>query len=311
MENKNKHIKLSRRDFIKATAFTLGSAFLAACQQELSNSPILRYTEIPTIDRVPTSSSTPPPKNTDTPEATETEISTAIPTVIERFKLGSFDFSKTPFTLTAPSELQSALGFYITVSREYYADRPLPITEPYIEDKLAAPFDDAAKAHTENPYFVFLTDNPNHLFLYFHSLQYSSPGEFARILASFEIKKPAEVANILGQNVDIKTKDGIDIPATVSSIMAVPTPFVDDFSTVDSPWGVYPKKDNVIFARLDKFGLPENIVNDKTPGDYYITLVTCVPEDGNIVIDPLHNKEAYLHNTANRSLVTLKLKIGQ
>src|SRR3990172_9846532 len=110
-----------------------------------------------------------PTAQTETPQVRKVE---------DLFKLGSFNLGK-KFTLETTPELMLAVGFSKPDTILYTADFPLPIIVPtFATEEQRAIFDEARSNNSDgNPYYVILTEKPNHLFLAFHSLQTTSPGD--------------------------------------------------------------------------------------------------------------------------------------
>lgn len=235
-------------------------------------------------------------------------LPTARPTVEQRFVIGGINFATTPFILEAPGSLQIALGHVIHIPHIYTADFPLPVTGlEFNNDVFNAGGEDNSSG---NPYFVILTDRANHLFLNFHSLQRSAPGDFAREVDGFLFKNPEESENIIGSYVNI-TIEGRDLPAEIVNSVTISESLINTFDG-NSPWGFYLGNLSYIFANTKIFGIPDAIRNDTTPGVIYLTFIGCQNVNpGNVSINKDHPSEAYAENTANRSLVTLRIVIPQ
>lgn len=240
---------------------------------------------------------------TYTPIPIQTESTTQIFTIEQKFTLGSFDAAKTPFSVKFSEDLNSLLGFIPGANKELTADIPLPIKVPTFgtEEQLKV-FEKAAIINIDgNPYYVITTDQSNHLFFYFHSITSTSVGEVARKITTFMMQHPGRTAQSVMRE---KVTMTINNKPTSAEIVAVEIMDRDEFTNMGegSPWGVYSQGDNILFARTDKFRIPDSIRNDSTPGTYYITIVSCQSEDGKIY--PLRSQ-----NVQKRALVTLKIQI--
>jgi hypothetical protein len=257
-----------------------------------------------------------PPAQTSTPFISPTEVNTPMPSLEERFHLGSFDLSS-PFSFQMTPELMKALGFIFSDSlMKYKVNKTDKVETPYISDEIDKLFSSTATDNKGgNPGAAVLTDQPNMILELVHSMEPAAPGEFTRIIGSFLIKNPDKKDRILGQQVIITPDGQNQVTATIADVTNVAA---EDFDNMDSEnrfWGVYPDKDNVIFFRTDKAGISESIRGDRTPGVYYLILASCTPENGDYWVDPFNlvhtNAQLSYHNTRNRTLVTLKIVIPQ
>lgn len=299
----NKQIKLSRRDFLKAAGLVSTSVVLSSCAPKVNEfvttfSPTENVlTETPTQ----TATSTPTETQTTTPEKKSLK---------ERFILGKFDTSTDTFNIKTTELLQTLLGHIKGTTRTLYADIPLPVTDPGfgnpIQEKI---FEDAASDHSQgNPYYVILTDRPNHIFLDFHSLQLNSPGDLAREIGGFAFKHPEKTKELYSQIIPIDIKNVGTLGAQIANIQTVTESFFDG-TDINSPWRVY-DSENVVFAALDKLDFPDDIKNNSIPGVYYITIIGCQNKNpGEISVNLFNPDKAYAENTFNRSLLTLRITI--
>jgi|GEM_PF-6465462 len=267
-----------------------------------------------------------PPTETTSPLVIPTQTSTEVPTEIpptatktveQRFIIGPIDFANSPFTIDEGPELRRFLGHLFGTPQIYSADTPQAITswDPEKVKGVDNVFSFAAKDPSAgNPYFVFVTDQPNHIFLDFHSLQLA-PGELAREAVAHIIKNPDQAAELYKQTVVVNIS-GFSFDAEIVNEASIPQSFwLGEEST--SPWGIYPSGDNIIFVRTDIIGTPDWIRNDKDPKHIYITVLSCVSGDGNVNIShpkypgipALTKGEAYRLNTTDRALLTLRITL--
>lgn len=230
------------------------------------------------------------------------------------FKLGTFNVGNTPFTLDTTPGLMSALGFTGPDINSYHADIPLPITVPGTGTQgQEAAFAAAAKDNgTGNPFYVILTDEPNQLFAYFHSLQVTAPGDLAREIGGVAFNHPDRLNNIYGQKVIITPKDSAPITAEVVFVSTFSADFLDNGDANGFPWGVSPYFSNPTVALTDLFKIPESIRGDRTPNTYYLTIIGCQnknPGEISVTSPSMPWDQAYTLNTTNRSLLTLKFTL--
>ncbi len=227
-----------------------------------------------------------------------TEIPTPIPTptIEQRFIFGEFDFATTPFTLQFSDELNSLLGYIKASNRVLTADIPLPIKGPeFGDDEQYKIFEDARYINIKNPYFVFTTEQPNHLAIYTHSISGGAPGEIARRITSFQIQKPELADSVLGQTVNLNINgQGVESEVVYTSV-------IEEAEFYES-LGLYPEGANILFVRLDQLSLPAEVRNDSEKGTFYISVITCQSENGKV-------SAFYSDNVAKRAIVTLKFTL--
>jgi len=300
---------LSRRDTLKILGLAAGSALLASCAPGLLDTPTPDSTAFPTMG--PTMTPFQPPTVTASPSETPapTETATLVP-VEDLFKLGPLDVGVTPLTIATTPKLMETLGYIFTAPRKYFIDKPYEIKLPYLDATIQDHFDSAAADNSHgNPSMVFTTDRKL-LVEYVHSMQPGSSGELGRIIGSFVIKHPDRLGEILGKEVTITPKGGATIVSTIADVRTVTAEQFESLDPATSFWGVYPDRENVLILRTDRMGIPDSIRDDFTPGVYYLTLITCQPQDGYFKLDdPNHPGAESFHNTRNRTILTLKFSL--
>lgn len=241
---------------------------------------------------------------TITPVPTETAIPTPAPTLEERFAMGPIDFSTTPLEATFGDDLKKLMS---DASGAMTADIPLPVKSPDMgTEEQNATFERASWINIGgNPYFVFISDLSNQIFLYGHSVTSGAIGEVPRRITSFMIINPERQDEVIGKHVNL-TINGQEIQGEVVFAEVMDNfDFYSSFSSYDDTANVdFPK--NVLFARTDLFKIPEEIRSDQTPGVYYINIMACQSVDGYSSNNPVTGHE---HNTARKALVTIKVQI--
>lgn len=239
-----------------------------------------------------------------------TQIPTEIPTATENlFKLGSVNFATTPFTLQIPLEVMKIIDY--TEARSYHSDFPLPITGMgFGTPEQQAIFEKAAKDNSSgNPYYVMLSDKPGQIFVDGHSLQWSAASDASRVLGGAVNQNPDKLNQLIGQKLILTPKGHAPIEAEIAYIQTVSEDFYDHGGANGSPWGFLPYK-GITIARTKILNIPETIRNDKTPNVYYLTIVGCqnkIPGNIDTTSPSMPWAKAYALNTANRSLLTLKI----
>lgn len=228
---------------------------------------------------------------TATPRPTETPIPT--PTIPERFKFGTLDFSNTPFTMQFSTELNKLLGYIEGANRLLTGDVPLPITGPLFgTDEQYETFEKARYVNLKNPYFVMTTDLQNHIMIYPHSISSTAPGEIARKITSFQIQNPDKKDTVLGHKISFT------IAGQTLSGEVVHTDVITEEKFYET-LGVYHSGEQLMFLRTDTLGIPKEIRDDKNKNTFYVTFVTCQSVDGKISL-------LYSQNIAMRAIVTVK-----
>lgn len=262
-----------------------------------------------------------PEEATAVPTQKQTETATPLPTpertVENMFKLGTFDVSTTPFTLDTTSDLMKLLNQrdFFNVNRSTHADIPLPITTPDRgTDAQRAVFEKSARDNASgNAYYVFGTDQRNHILLNMHSLWMSAPGDLARLVGGWAYNNPDKLDKLYGQKLVLTPEGAAPITAEVVFVETIPDgEFYDGKSADTYPWALLPGDKNPSLALLENLGIPESVVKDKTPGVYYITIAGCqniVPGNIDAVSPSMSWGEAYTLNTTNTSLLTLKFTL--
>lgn len=296
---KDRKTTLSTRDFLKILVATGGGTLLAACNIEKALTPSAIPTE-PEKRKSDNETQTPTTEVATNPVPTETK-EVIPPTMEYNFKLGSFDTSTTPFTLDFSEELNKTMNYVEKANKGLEATVPLPINlNMFGNYEQYKTFEEAAKDGSKgDPYFVITTDQPNHVFLYFHSI--ISAGDVARAIDSFIKKHPERKNEVIGKHVYINPQDSKQIDTEIAHVDVFDAEFVDNLSD-GSPWGVYDTFDGALFARTDIFRIPEEIRKDRTNGTYYLTVMSCQSEDGSISLWRSSNSK-------QRALVTLKFKL--
>lgn len=255
----------------------------------------------PTSTTPPTPESNPTPTLTRLPEITPTEA----PNYDKRFTFGPYNFATTPFNVEAPIELRALLNYVTNDSRTYTAKFPKPVSTPFfVSADLYNTFDNAADDNSEgNPYFLISTSEPNHIIMYFHSFQKSSPGELVKEIGAWAYHNSKKVDKLKENYAFIKINGQI-LRADIVNVLTVSSSFFDNIDVKKgSPWGRNPNAGNFTFARTDILGIPNSIRTDLAPGVYYITMVSCqsrIPGEKPIF---------YSEKIVNRSLVTFRIVI--
>jgi hypothetical protein len=303
----SERLNKNRRDFMKAASFLAGSAFLTGCkvdQYVVPSSDLLTPHSSPTLNLIPKVSKTPFQPETPTHAPTETLHSESVE---DLFKLGSFDVGRQPFEMETTPQLMLGIGYSKPDTRIYSANFPLPIAVPaFGSEEQRATFDNAAKNNSDgNPYYVILTEKPNHLFLAFHSFQTTPPGDLAREIGAVAFNHPDRFeTDILGQKVIITPKGSSPIEAEiVYASPPIPGEVFDNGTDGVFPWGYKPVFDNPLIAFTSKFGIPEPISNGNTSETYFLTIIGCQNSIPGEISDLL------VQNSANRTLLTLKFTL--
>jgi hypothetical protein len=163
-----------------------------------------------------------------------------------------------------------------------------------------------------NAYYVVGTNRRNHVFFEMHSLWMSTPGDLARELGGWAYNNPDELDSLLGKQLILTPDSSTPISAEVVFVQTMPREAYYDGKNGLFPWQFLPGNENPRLAVLETMGLPETITEDKTPDVYYITIIGCqnkVPGVRDKESKTMSRDEAYILNTTNSSLLTLKFKL--
>lgn len=296
--------------------------------------PTATNTNTPTATTVFTLTPTPDPTATDTPDPTATDTST--PTSTPNPLCGEYDLKITPFKIAVPVEMLRILGYtddfplpagasqefieklsgsgYATdkAPRIYSADFPLPAgtVSEFFNYEANSAFEDDVNNHADgNHYKVFGTDLANETFVYFHSFQnLNAPaGQVGKLLGSFLDMHPEKKGDILSKKLIITFDNEKSYAAEIVNLNVVPEWYWLK-KGFGSPWGRdYSVENGDIIARTDMFNIPDSIRNDKTPGVYYITIVSCQSKDQSADPDIL----SYEEKKEMRILLTLRIDTNQ
>lgn len=287
--------KFSRRDFIKVAGVIAGSLAMAACSQETVETPYETPTDLPT--KIPTDK--PQQKDTLTPTNTSD-----VP-----LQFGEYDMKVTPFSIKPTPETEKFLGYIPGGFPETYADIPLPFgmenfgtdNQTDLQEQQNEQFEKAAKKHPKNPYYVVYSDVPKIGIFNFHSVQETASGEVARIVGAYAYNHPEKIDQLYG-NKFVVTLNGITpVEAEIVHATTITKEFFDDL-TETGPWRI-DEATGSLFGLTGKFNIPNTIRHDTTPGVHYMTFIGCQN------IKPGQISLRLSQNIANRSLVTLKIKL--
>jgi hypothetical protein len=286
--------QLSRRDFLKLAA--LGLLTACAPKNVLKTDLHEADTQIP-----PTDYPTPIPNIPDSPTQLPPSPEPEVP-LEQRFILGGVDFTNTPFSAVFADDLRSLMS---DASGKMTADLPLPVTSPsFGTDVQNSRFDQGAWFRPEgHPYFVVITDRPNHLLIYAHSAITGAMGELARRVTSFVMLNPDKADQVIGKHIELNFNEfdttGEIVHAGILSNEQFFAP--NGFGSYEEGVAVSLPK-NVLFARTDQLGIPDQIRNDQSDDTYYLVFASCQSRDG----------KKYLtrnENIAQKAVVVVKVKL--
>jgi hypothetical protein len=284
--------RIPRRQFIEILAIVSASAALSSCLPQISEDDIHPDTIHPSSTMTPfIPTATLAPRETETP-----------------YNFEEINFTNEKFTLLPSYELQKNLG-HIVPAHTLYADIPLPLQEfGFGTEEQVKIFEKSGYDHSEgNPFFIIRTDLQNHIFTYFHSRQWSSPGDLSRKIDGFVYKNPDQQDKILGQQIEITTEEHGVLTGEIVNVTNHPTSFFNDLSN-NGPWGV-DESTGIIFARTDIFNLPNEIRDDRTENVLYLTIIGCQNETPGTITD-YDAPGAEALNDAKRSFLTIKIVIN-
>lgn len=290
-----------RNKMLYASMFAI-SLWLTSCANEPT--PVAATTT-PTI--------TPPP--TEFTPTLENPTQTLTPE--DRFKLGPYDFAKTPFNIVAENDLRKLLG-HVFGSAKYSGNMPLPVIRLDDGQDYSAFTQASAERPNGNPYLVFLTDQPNHLVFYFHSMNFfnPSPGELSRETVGWAHKNPDKIDELYQQKITLEINGSTIETDIVNANFISSDLWMGDKEP--TPWSTNLDGDNVDFLQTKILGIPEEIRTDSSPNTFYITIVSCLNANpGEISVETpkkdgvpaITEAQAYYLNTANRSILTLRVTL--
>lgn len=285
---------ISRRDFLKYAGLATGSFLVASCAPRVSRA----IETLTPVAGVPTEKPTPTETITPTPPIPE-----ALP-----MHFGEFDMRITPFSVKPSPETELYLGYGRGELSETFADTPLPfgISDVGSDEQLALQeeqnkiFEKAGYNHPKNPYYVILSDLPNHMFFNFHSVQESAPGEYARAVGSIFMRKPEYAKGLYGKKFIINFNYDTPVEAEIVHVTTTTREYFDDLGRT-GPWYIE-ETDASLRGMTSKFEIPDTIRHDRTPGVYYMSIIGCQSENGEISL-------WLSRNTVKRSLLTLKFTL--
>ncbi|HJY98227.1 MAG TPA: hypothetical protein VJ227_00760 [Patescibacteria group bacterium] len=234
----------------------------------------------------------------------EEEAFLPTPNVEKPFYFGEYNMAFTRFTIRPSEELFAVLRHVFGKTRDMTADIPLPVFGSSLSKVHEEIFEKAGYNNSGgNPYYVIETDQPNHLFVYFHAISFDSPGELARDVGGFVYRHPKRIGDILGKQVSFS----VDGNSTMAEIVGIHTISQYEFEGL-----------NMIYANTGESGIPYRVRTDKTPGTYYLTIISCqnknpgeisIPHPRLPGIPAVSEDEAFNLNTFNRSFLTLKVSL--